>query len=146
MIEALIAETDRLDQTHHGMSGHVRSVLYHLAAETGQRHGAIRSLTAASFRTDADGDLIMRVVAAHQKNKTKYDVPIPDTLARELAPIIARTPDGKRLFPMKEGSGAEMIRTDLEAAGLAEFDEEGNPRWAFTRCATGPAHGSWRQA
>ena len=78
------------------------------------------------FKTDADGDLIMRVVAAHQKNETKYDVPIPDTPARELAPIIARTPHGKRLFPMKRGSGAEMIRADLKTAGLAELDEEGN--------------------
>ncbi len=126
-VETLLAETARQDVARLGIPASDRCVLYRLAADTAQRYGVLRLLTAASFITDKDGDLLMKVEARHQKNRRRYDVPIRDGLAGEVRKLIARAPADRPLFDLKHGRGASMLRADLEAAELPGVDEEGNP-------------------
>ncbi len=122
----LISETVRQNVRRFKMDAWSRCVLYRLAADTAQRYGALKSLTAASFINDQDGDLIMKVEALHQKNKRRYDVPLRARLAADIRKLIARVPAGQPLFNLNRGHGAQLLQADLEAAGLPTIDEEGN--------------------
>ena len=106
-----------------GMTGPARALCYRLAASTGlavlgdrQHHGPRRS----TGRPPAS-----RWPPRYTKNGDPATLPIPSDLADDLAPYVATLAPGTPVFPLPEGKGAEMLRADLEAAGIPYQDASG---------------------
>lgn len=106
-----------------GMLGAERALLYRLAAESGLRAGELRALTRGSF--DLDG-LTVTVEAATAKNRRRDVLPIRAETAAMLGRHLARKAPAAPAFTMPEPTRtAEMIRVDMDAAGIAPVDEFG---------------------
>ena len=109
---------------HHGMTGYERALLYRLAAETGFRWSELRSLTRASF--DFTGDIpTVTIDAAYAKNGKTDTLTLRPELAADLKAHTALFLPMAKLFPGMGEKGAEMIRADLEAAGILARNAEG---------------------
>lgn len=120
-VRALIAATSS-GPVRNKLTGPERAMLYRVALLTGLRSGELSSLTPASF------DLVERVVRvspADTKNRKGAEQPIPPALAADLATFLAGRPPGDRLWILKASRPAEMIRADLEAAGVPYVDARG---------------------
>ena len=103
------------------LTGYQRSLVYRLAAETGLRANEIRNLTVGSF--DFKNNTVT-ALGAYAKNKKLAVLPLrPDT-----AELIREYVQGKmphiQLFKLTDKT-AEMLRFDLEAAGIPYTDESG---------------------
>ncbi len=99
-----------------GMTGPDRARVYTLAMGTGFRASELASLTPERF--DLAGEPPTATVAAcYTKNGKEAVQPLPPALASRLAPWIATLPAGRPIFTLSDRT-AEMIRFDLEAAGL----------------------------
>jgi integrase len=113
-----------------GMAGRDRAALYALASETGFRAGELRSLTPESFSLDYDLDAeppqppTVAVEAAYSKRKRRDVQPIRPDLADRLRVWLADKPAGRPVFDMPRRQ-AEMLRADLEAAGVPYRDAAG---------------------
>ncbi|MGB0070128.1 MAG: site-specific integrase, partial [Isosphaeraceae bacterium] len=94
---------------------------YRLAASTGLRYSEIASITPASF--DWEGPSV-RVAAAYTKNRQEAELPLPNDLADDLRPYVAALATDSPVFPLP-AMGAEMLRADLEAAGIPYRDASG---------------------
>jgi integrase len=106
-----------------GMLGPERGLLYRLAAETGLRAGELRALTRGSF--DLDG-LTVTVEAATAKNRRRDVLPVRAETAVLLGRHLAMRAPAAPAFPLpKPHHTAEMIRADMDAAGIARVDEAG---------------------
>ena len=105
-----------------GMTGPARSLCYRLAASTGLRYSEIASIRPASFDWKAPS---VTVQAGYTKNGDPATLPLPSDLADDLAPFVATLAPGTPVFPLPEGKGAEMLRADLEAAGIHYRDASG---------------------
>lgn len=108
----------------HGLTGEDRAWLYLVAAYTGLRASELASLSAASFRL-AERTVLVR--AAYTKNREEARQPIGEDLARMLGGWLAGAGGkGALLWPGKwYRRAAEMLRVDLEAAGLPYSTHEG---------------------
>jgi hypothetical protein len=107
-------------QTFRGLTGYDRFVLYAMACGTGFRAGALASLTPESFELD---DELPNVSLAARKNKShKLMVqPIPPDFAELLRDYLRDKTAGQPVWSgtwVREGKAAEMLRIDLEAAGI----------------------------
>ncbi len=100
-----------------GMTGPDRARLYALALGTGFRASELGSLTPERFDLAAEPPTAT-VPAGYTKNGREAVQPLPPALAARLAPWIATLPAGLPVFALPDRT-AEMIRVDLEAAGLA---------------------------
>ncbi len=106
-----------------GVVGPERALLYRLAAESGLRAGELRALTRGSF--DLDG-LTVTVEAATAKNRKRDVLPLRAETGAMLAAHVARKSPAAPAFTMpKPTHTAEMIRVDLDAAGIPWTDEFG---------------------
>ncbi len=103
--------------TAKGMTGPDRARCYALALGTGFRAAELASLTPERFNLAANPPTAT-VPAAYTKNGREAVQPLPVALAERLAPWLATLPAGLPILNMPERT-AEMIRVDLEAAGLA---------------------------
>ena len=103
------------------MTGPARALCYRLAASTGLRYSEIASITPASF--DWEGPSV-RVAAAYTKNRQEAELPLPNDLADDLRPYVATLATDSPVFPLP-AKGAEMLRADLEAAGIPYRDASG---------------------
>jgi len=106
-----------------GISGRDRAMLYRLALGTGFRANELRSLTPESFALDAEPPTVS-IEAAYSKHRHRDEQPIRRDLADLLRPRLAEKPAGAALFPVPVRS-AEMMRVDLNAAGIAYRDAAG---------------------
>ena len=137
-----------------GLSGADRELLYLAAAFTGLRARELASLTASHFDLTANPPT-MTVEAGYSKRRRRDTLPVHPLLAETLAKRFAQrnrdfvpialsfeaarkktssgqrtaTSNAEKLWPgawAKNRHGAEMIRHDLQAAGLPYEDERGD--------------------
>ncbi len=101
------------------MTGPARALCYRLAVSSGLRYSEIRSLTPAAF----DGESVT-IAAGYAKNGQTATLPLPGDVASDLAAWIGGMPEDAPIFPLP-GRGADMLKVDLEAAGLPYRDAAG---------------------
>ena len=108
-----------------GLSGKDRAMLYALAMVTGFRAGELASLLPRSFDLAAEGPSV-RGRAAYTKNRREAVQPLPPDVAEALRDYLAEKPTNVPVWPGAwVDQAAEMVRGDLEAAGLEYRDEDG---------------------
>ncbi len=119
------------------MTGPARALCYRLAVATGLRYAEIQSTTAASF--DLGGRPTVTVAAGYTKNGQPATLPLPRDLADDLARYMTGIAPEAPAFPLP-GRGADMLKVDLEAAGIPYRDAAGLrlrlPRACVASCAT----------
>ncbi len=103
--------------TSHGLTGPQRLVLYVTAAMTGLRAGELASLTSQSFDWQRGTVTVEATVSKHRREDTL--VLRPDLLEMLRQYIEAGIPASAPLWPGNwHLQAAEMVRGDLEAAGI----------------------------
>ena len=108
----------------HGMTGPVRALLYRTATEKGLRWSELRSLTRASF--DFVGEpATVTIRPEDAKNRKEAVLPLRPALAADLKAHMALLLSTAKVFPGMGDKGAEMLRVDLDAAGISYVDEYG---------------------
>jgi integrase len=100
-----------------GMIGPDRAILYALALGTGFRADELRTLTPERFALDSDPPTVT-ADACYTKNGKEAVQPIAIGLADRLRPWLALKPPGRPVFDGMTDRTAEMLRVDLEAAGV----------------------------
>lgn len=105
-------------RTYRGLTGADRYFLYLLAAGTGFRALALSSLTPAAFDLDAASPIVTLAARRNKSRKLKVQ-PLPADVAAALRNYLdgkpANAPSGTWA---RDHRGAEMLRIDLEAAGI----------------------------
>lgn len=122
--EQLVAAA-RSGKTFRGLTGKDREFIYVFASHTGLRCSELGSLTPASFDLDSSPPTVT-VEAGYSKHRRK-DLQV---MRIDLAGIVREYIDGRPandvLWPGSwTEAGAEMIRIDLESAGIPYVDETG---------------------
>jgi hypothetical protein len=103
------------------LTGEDRYCLYLTAATTGFRASALASLTRADFNLVADGATVTLAARFNKSRKPKVQ-PLTADVAAELKTFLKGKPKGESVWGgtwARDHRGAEMIRGDLEAAGIA---------------------------
>jgi hypothetical protein len=119
-VRELFAATAASGTPFRGLSGADRHTLYLVTADTGFRAGGLARLTPACFRLDPDGPAVTLPIRA-DKVKTGGVRPLRPDLAGALRAWLAGKPVGEPVWPgpwAVDGLAAEMLRIDLEAAGI----------------------------
>jgi site-specific recombinase XerD len=130
-IGTLIDTTDKSTEIVRELAGPDRAMLYLVAVNTGYRASELASLTSRSLLLEANPPMIV-VEAEFSKRRREEAQPIPTWLADRLRTWLAKRPAQETLFveldgqPLWPGSwrrhAAEMLREDLEAAGIEYRD------------------------
>src|SRR5262249_24512709 len=105
-------------------AGPDRAALYRLAAGTGFRANELRALPPEAFALDGDPPAV-RVKAAYSKRRRDDAQPIRPDLAEALRPWVASKAPGRPVFGALTKHTAEMLRSDLQAAGIPYRDGSG---------------------
>ncbi len=116
----LLDATRQSARSYRGLSGQDRFLLYATACGTGFRASSLASLTPESFDLTTDRPTVTLAARNVKNRKTKVQ-PIPADLAELLREHLAGRPAGERIWPGTWASGkrgADMLRLDLEAAGI----------------------------
>jgi integrase len=122
---ARFVESTAAGRPFRGLAGPDRLVLYTLAANTGFRAGELSSLTPASFAFDASPPTVT-VEAAFSKHRREDLQPLRPDVAEMMRQYVAGKGRREPIWPGKWAlDGAQMVRRDLEAAGLPYEDEAG---------------------
>jgi integrase len=103
-----------------GLDGSDRFYLYAVACGTGFRASSLASLTPESFDLDAEAPVVT-LAARHAKNRRTKVQPLPADLAELLRDFLRDKAPFQPLWPgtwARDRKGAEMLRIDLEAAGI----------------------------
>ena len=101
-----------------GLSGEDRYHLYLTALSIGFRKSELASLAPASFALASEHPTVT-IPARMAKNRTLAVQPIKPTVADELAVYLSSKPAGLPVWPGTWSErAAEMLRDDLEAAGI----------------------------
>jgi len=108
----------------HGMTGKDREVLYRVAMETGLRWSELRSLKVSSFSLETEPPTV-RIEAAYSKHRQEDVLPLRAETVALIREYLSMAFPGNPAFPMWKRRGAEMMRKDLEAAGIEYVDEDG---------------------
>jgi integrase len=119
-LRRLLAVTRASDRTYRGLTGPDRYALYATACGTGFRAGGLASLTPESFDLDA-GTPVVTLAARRNKSRTLKVQPVPPDLAELLRDYLHGRPAGHPVWGgtwARDRKGAEMLRLDLEAAGI----------------------------
>jgi integrase len=125
--ELLAAEIQRLldsarnsPRSFRGLSGADRFHLYAMACGTGFRASALANLMPENFNLD-DGMPTVTLPARHAKNRKTKVQPLPPDVADLLRDYLAEKPAGRPIWGgtwARDHRGAEMLRGDLDAAGI----------------------------
>jgi integrase len=96
-----------------------RKLIYWTAAKTGYREGELAKLCKFNLYLDENPPII-GLKARHTKNKARGEVPIPHDLADALRAYVAdlNPEDQVFRFPATSGSVVDMLRRDLDGAGI----------------------------
>jgi integrase len=119
-LRKLLQATQSSDWVFRGLTGRDRFHLYAVACGTGFRASGLASLTPESFYLDASRPT---VTLAARRNKARKPCvqPLPQEVAALLRDYLKDRPAGQPVWGgtwARDGKGAEMLRTDLEAAGI----------------------------
>jgi integrase len=107
-----------------GLSGQDRAMLYGTAMGTGFRAAELASLRPESFDLSADPPTAT-VAAAYVKNRQQATQPLPNDLADALRCYLEEKAAGQPVWPGSwSNDAADMLRIDLEAAGIPYRDAE----------------------
>jgi integrase len=107
-----------------GMPGLERARLYAVALGTGFRANELRTLVPACFDLDADPPTVT-VRAAYSKHRRDDVQPIRPELADALRRWLSTKPDGAPVFVALTMRTGEMVKADLEGAGILYETNEG---------------------
>ncbi len=110
-------------RTYRGLAGADRYFLYLVAAGTGFRAAALSNLTPADFDLDA---ATVTLAARFNKSRRLKVQPLPFDVAAALRPHLDGKPAGAPIWGgtwARDHRGAEMLRIDLNAAGIAYATE-----------------------
>jgi integrase len=116
-----LLETTTTQPERFGMSGAERSLLYKLAIETGLRANELRTLKVSSFNFE---NRTVTVEAKNSKRRRKDKLPLRKDMASELQVYFANKLSGVQAFRVPYRT-ADMLKIDLEAAGIPYVDESG---------------------
>ena len=108
-------------RSYRGLSGTDRYFLYLTAAGTGFRARALSHLTRADFDLDAAAPVVT-LPARYAKNRRTKVQPVPPDVADALRGYLAGKPAAGPIWGgtwARDHRGAEMLRIDLETAGIA---------------------------
>jgi integrase len=112
---------------HHNLTGNERYLLYMLALTTGFRAKELASLVWQQINLSKSEPSIT-VLVAYAKNDKEVTLPLRQDVAEQLRQWCDEggfSPSDK-LFPkFNEARGADMLRKDLEVAGVSYQDESG---------------------
>jgi integrase len=118
-LAAILAVAAASAKTFRGLSGRDRRFIYLAAMTTGFRAEEVASLTPESFDLDATPAVVTLPVRV-TKNRKGATQPIPPDAAAAFRGYLAGREPGKPLWPGTwSEDAAEMLRLDLEAAGVA---------------------------
>jgi integrase len=124
-LQSLLAAAERSSVVVHGMGGPDRAMLYAVAMVTGFRASELASLFPYSFDL-AGQPAVVTVKAAYAKNKKAADQPLPADVTEALREYLNGKLRDQVVWPGKWfRDAAEMLRVDLEAAGIPYRDEAG---------------------
>jgi integrase len=119
-LRRLLAAARGSARTFRGLTGADRFCLYAVACGTGFRAGGLASLAPESFDLDAGGPTVTLAARSNKSRKLKVQ-PLPADVADLLRDYLQGKPAGHPLWGgtwARDGKGADMLRTDLEAAGI----------------------------
>ena len=119
-LRRLLTVTRQSARSFRGLSGPDRFHLYAAACATGFRASALAFLLPENFDLTEDAPIIT-LAARHAKNKKTKVQPLPPDVADLLRAYMAGKPAGRPVWGgtwAKDFKGAEMLRGDLEAAGI----------------------------
>ncbi|MGP0064163.1 MAG: tyrosine-type recombinase/integrase [Isosphaeraceae bacterium] len=119
-LQRLIAVAEQ-GPAYQAMTGPMRALCYRLAVASGLRYSEIASITPESFDWKAPS---VAVAACYTKNGQTATLPLPDDLADDLAAYVAPLNPKMPIFPLPD-KGVEMLKPDLEAAGIPYQDASG---------------------
>ncbi len=108
-------------RTFRGLTGADRFALYLVAAGTGFRANALANLTPADFDLDAAAPVVTLAARFNKSRRTKVQ-PLPADVADALRDYLSGKPANALIWGgtwATDCRGAEMLRIDLEAAGIA---------------------------
>ena len=120
-LRTLLVVTQASKKPFRGLTGEARYFLYLLAAGTGFRANALAILTPADFDLNTDSPTVTLAARFNKSRKTKVQ-PIPADVADALRGYLTGRPANALVWGGTWSSGctgAEMLRRDLEAAGIA---------------------------
>jgi len=106
------------DRAYRGLTGEDRYMLYLVAAGTGFRANALANLTPADFDLTA---ATVTLAARLNKSRRLKVQPLPADVADALRDYLTGKPDAAPVWGgtwARDHRGAEMLRIDLEAAGI----------------------------
>jgi excisionase family DNA binding protein len=110
-------------RTYRGLTGEDRYMLYLVAAGTGFRANALANLTPGDFDLSA---ATVTLAARLNKSRRLKVQPLPVDVADTLRPYLEGKPNAAPVWGgtwAKDCRGAEMLRIDLESAGIAYATE-----------------------
>ena len=119
-LRSLIAAAEA-GKPYRKMTGKARALCYRLAVATGLRYSEIGSIRPESFAADWS---VVTVEAGYTKNGEPARLDIPPDLAGDLRAFVAAIKPGEPIFALPE-RGADMLRIDLEPAGIEYRDASG---------------------
>jgi integrase len=107
------------------IAGPDRIVLYCVAARTGLRASELGSLSPSSFGLGSDPATVT-VQAGYSKHRREDVLPLRPDVAELVRGFVKDKPPASPLWPGSwTEAGAEMVRIDLEAAGIPYADAQG---------------------
>ena len=107
----------------YGFSGYERTLIYRMAAETGLRASELASLTVRSFHWDS---LTVEIQAQDEKKGEGSFQPLRPETAAEMQHYLSNKLPGAKVFEgLTSDHTADMMREDLEAAGIDYIDAGG---------------------
>ena len=125
-LRALLVATVQSAGIFDGLAGTDRHMLYAVAMTTGFRAKELVILSPSSFDLEADGSTVT-TKAANSKNRREAVQPLPPDVVNALRGYLAGR---AACLPVWPGTwfadAAEMLRFDLEAAGIPYRDAEGH--------------------
>ncbi len=117
----LLLETARTSQrVFRGLDGEARYHLYATACGTGFRASGLASLTPESFKLKTKKPTVTLAARNNKSRKTKLQ-PLPADIADLLREYLKGKPAGQPIWGgtwAKNRKGSEMLRIDLEVAGI----------------------------
>ena len=124
-LQALLVATLTSERIFEGLTGTDRHMLYAVAMTTGFRAKELANLCPSSFDLEADRPTVM-TKAAFSKNRREAIQPLAHDVANALRSYLADRPASLPVWPGRWFTdAAEMLRFDLEAAGMPYRDSDG---------------------
>ncbi len=124
-LRSLFVATRKSTRVFRGLTGTDRFHLYLTAAGTGFRANALANLNPSDFDLNEAGPVVT-LAARFAKNRKQKTQPLPSHVAAALREYLAGKPANSPVWGgtwARDHRGAEMLRIDLDAAGIAYVTE-----------------------